>query len=601
MSHADTLGGYGTTVTSGTGVGGNDANGRDVVDKNYTLVAGSVTGFSVNISAIGTGTHVIRLKVWRQNGTNLVLVEQSEEFTVTGAGVSSFSLGTPFDCQTGDYPAVWIADAAHRVYADAAAGKNLIYKNGNNTGTQAESGFTTLSNYVLAVAVTGTAGALVTLTEPADGTIIQRVGTAGSLTISGTYSGTPTAIQARVVEDGTSTEVVGWTTIDDSLSGGTFSGTLSSIPQGGWYNVQARHSSDTAIVDNGSNKFGVGMLIPVLGQSNAEKWFSAGSGTPNTTTRKYTESGWATNSGAGAIAFANAVQDGMATSIPIGLLDYGVGSTSIADWISTDAGKPYPFFQTGLTAVGGTCEMVVWIQGEQDGYNGTNATTYKTDLGTFVSNIRSDTSKASLPIMIGIIGRHTACEECDVTWQAIKDAQMSFIKATANTYVAATYNDLALANNVHLQDAAYATLGGRFAQTALYILGETTTPYRGPAISKAILADASTVDVKIAHSGGTDFTPTEDITGFEVFDGGSAATISSAVRRTANTIRLTLSAPTTGTVTVRYQYGAAPTITGAILDNATLTLPLEGITDSGNHTFTAGKANAAKTLMMHSW
>src|SRR5690606_8394319 len=61
-----------------------------------------------------------------------------------------------------------------------------------------------------------------------------------------------------------------WATIDSTPGGGTFSGNLT-IPQGGWYNIEVRavDGSGTMIASSrGTNKWGVGMIILAIGQSN---------------------------------------------------------------------------------------------------------------------------------------------------------------------------------------------------------------------------------------------------------------------------------------------------------------------------------------------
>ncbi len=60
------------------------------------------------------------------------------------------------------------------------------------------------------------------------------------MTVSGTYSNMNwNRVEARVLQHGTSTPVIDWTTIDSTPGGGTFSGNLT-VPQGGWYNVEVR-------------------------------------------------------------------------------------------------------------------------------------------------------------------------------------------------------------------------------------------------------------------------------------------------------------------------------------------------------------------------
>jgi uncharacterized membrane protein YjfL (UPF0719 family) len=102
--------------------------------------------------------------------------------------------------------------------------------------------------------------------------IIRRSGTSAAITVRGAYDGTPTGIEARVVQHGTSTEAVGWTALGSAtIANGFFSGTIS-VPQGGWYNVQVRFANETGVVSNGANKLGVGIIVGLTGQSNMSNW-----------------------------------------------------------------------------------------------------------------------------------------------------------------------------------------------------------------------------------------------------------------------------------------------------------------------------------------
>lgn len=87
--------------------------------------------------------------------------------------------------------------------------------------------------------------ATITVTEPANYRVYQRNGTSVNITFSGTYSSPPDpigVIEYRIVDNGTNNAVSDhdWQTLDASPAGGTFSGTASSVPQGGWYNIDVR-------------------------------------------------------------------------------------------------------------------------------------------------------------------------------------------------------------------------------------------------------------------------------------------------------------------------------------------------------------------------
>lgn len=432
----------------------------------------------------------------------------------------------------------------------------------------------------------------ITLTDITDDRIFQRDTATGnkSVTITGTYTGTPTAIQARIVEDGTSTEVVTWTTIDASPSAGTFSGAIT-VPEGGWYNVQVRYSNDTGITDEGTNGWGIGILIGCIGQSNIQNWFTDGSGqTPNALLRKYDPSGWAVLGAAsnGATAFGNRIITNLTSAVPVGLVDYAVSGAALrseADggsgyWLDTSASSIYDDFKVAVTALGGELEFVIYGQGERDALSAvvTEAEYLATTGGLqdFIANqIRTDITNASdqtnLPFIIGLLGRGTA--GVDAHFQAIRNAQEYVATNVADCYRFMS-TDLALVDTIHLTPASYTTHGQRGAQVVLELLGEETYS-RGPQIVNWRTVSSTQTDVTIAHDGGTDFTPVSAITGFEVLDDGTPVTISAAVNQSATVVRLTHTA-ITGVRTARYLYGANPTVTSPVLDNSALTLPLEG-------------------------
>ena len=120
----------------------------------------------------------------------------------------------------------------------------------------------------------------IALADFEDDRVFQREGQSAAIVVSGTYKGQLEAIEARVVKSNTFEEIVAWTVIDDAPRNGIFVGELMNVPQGGWYNLQVRSQNDPAVGVNGKNKWGVGMLIACLGQSNMKEWFYTGDKLP---------------------------------------------------------------------------------------------------------------------------------------------------------------------------------------------------------------------------------------------------------------------------------------------------------------------------------
>jgi hypothetical protein len=425
----------------------------------------------------------------------------------------------------------------------------------------------------------------ISITTPVAGKIHQRSGTTGTITVTGTYTGTPTTIEARLVDDGTNTPVSGfdWSTKVASPSGSAYAFSFTSAPQGGWYNVQVRHSNNTGVTAT-SGKVGVGALIALTGQSNAYLWFRNRSTalTPNSLVRAFGLFGtWSvpdTAAMAGAIAFGNALAT--ALSIPIGVLDYAADSSYLHNYSSNSwlpiTNAPYVAFKAGaLTGLDGKLEAIVWVQGESDVIQNATQAQYYADLGTLFTAFRTDSGQSSLPIVMVTLGRWL--NDVRVTNTNIQDVRLAQVQKCADADVYRVDRmDLPLSgDDLHLSGPGFETLGTRCAQVVSYLSG-VATYYQGPRISSVTQVSTSVYDVDLTHnSSATDFTPTSGITGFRVLDSGTPATISTAVRQSANTVRLTLASPSATTPVVQYLYGYGPDITGVLLDNSTLTLPLE--------------------------
>lgn len=455
--------------------------------------------------------------------------------------------------------------------------------------------------------------ATITLTELADGKIIQRSGVVGSISIAGTQTGA-TSIQARVVLHGTSTEVVSWTTIDSTPSA-SWSGVISDVPQGGWYNIQVRVGNEPATTANSTRKLGIGMLIGCTGQSNMDYWFRDGSSyTPNSTVRMYSTGAelpnaltwsWRTVTGDGAVTFCNILND--AIGIPIGILDTAPGACGIVaqvndyppaptngHWMDLTAGEPYPVFKTAVAAVGGYLEAILHVAGEAEAARGISAATFiATDSVTkgcgyfYESRLRVDVGNGSsfpnLPIFVAYLGAWNNTTDPNfwsvdspAEWQTIRDAQKYLIGTIPDVHHMSVQIDLPYKADglyIHHTTAGYATMATRSAQAVLHKLGYQSYSV-GPIISSMRQSAANEVVINITPEAGTDFTPTTGITGFTILDSGVAETITSAVRNSADTIKLTIAGTITGTLSARYGYGVAVNDTYPVKDNSAITLPL---------------------------
>ena len=445
-------------------------------------------------------------------------------------------------------------------------------------------------------------------------------GMSKSITISGTYSNMNwSRVEARVLWHGTNTAVVDWTTIDPTPGGGTFSGNLS-VPQGGWYNVEIR-ALDTggAVIGSsrGTNKWGVGMIILVIGQSNM-----VGNGQPPFTIANsdlavnYSNAGrwehladpYDDESPPGAVDSDNDVIStynvggsmipALANSLlqtfnfPIAFVPSAKGGSNLYvnenhyGWAYRnpsnhfDTSTLYGQSITKAQSVGGV-ELIIMHQGEADTNAHRSEAQYESDFTTMIGNYRQDLY-ATIPIFICQLGTIGIAGDprTDADVVAIRNAQHDLDNGV-NIFMAATAMDQPRMDDVHYTIPGLNAIGGRMAHTVKYYLGATSY-YRGPAINSAVFSDRnrSQVIVTLNHRGGTDITPAMGITGFEVFDNSSSVTIQSAARYATDAVQLTLSRSISSghTVTLRYLYGMTPNISGLVKDNSPLALPLENTT-----------------------
>ncbi len=427
----------------------------------------------------------------------------------------------------------------------------------------------------------------ITVADFEDGRIFQRRGNSINIVVSGTYSAVHGGVEARVISAGSSEEIVPWTLIDETPKNGIFMGMIPHVPQGGWYNLQVRDNKKHANTSRGNNRWGVGMLVACLGQSNMKEWFYTGDrlkGHP--LLRKYSAGGWAElgDKGHGAIAFGNRIIERL--GIPVGLLDFsknGSGLNKEADWGTgywedTAPGSIYNRLVSGVAEAGGFLEFVLWIQGEADAARGSvTEQEYRSSLESFVTHqIRSDLENGSqreyLPFLVVTMVKRPGGK--DEPHQAIRNAQKHVAENLAECYLAATTLDLKNQGKQHLHPDAYITMGRRVSQAVLYVLGEETY-YRGPSVSEVKPLDNKTIDIRIKHSGGSDFSPPSGITGWEVRENGNRVPIEKIYRHDAQTIRIVLKHHIDGNAEIRYLYGAMPDTTHPVIDNSEMSLPLE--------------------------
>ena len=246
----------------------------------------------------------------------------------------------------------------------------------------------------------------ITISSPASRHLVQRsASNTGSIPLAGSYTGSPSHIEARAVvmagagHSGTTTD---WQSIASSPAGGTFSGTLTNVPAGGWYQLEVRSVVDrTPSTATVLQKVGVGDIYVTGGQSNSANYGTGGytaSDDRVCARTSVTGSNWilaadpiplAGGSG-GSVWPCLGDLLAAAENIPIGFIAVGVGSTEVSQWIP---GSSYyntllkPSFQSFPS---GGFRAMLWHQGESDSIASTSATTYQSRLHAIIAQSRTD-------------------------------------------------------------------------------------------------------------------------------------------------------------------------------------------------------------------
>lgn len=246
---------------------------------------------------------------------------------------------------------------------------------------------------------------IIAITSPYDWQFFARnkATNTGSIAITGTYSGStvPTSIQARWNGGA-------WTTISASPSGGTFSGTLTSLASGNG-TLEVRYSNATTVTDSVDN-VAIGAKLLFWGQSN----FSGRANNPQTYTgtagyfHKYTVTNnlWQqggdpfdtdTVSGSLFPLLANYLVAQL--GCPVAFIGVAAGSTALAQWQSGQTLNTRMLNYISAAASDGLEAICSWI-GETDAGNATSETDYKTRYNAVIDQLKTLTGVNSMLVAI---------------------------------------------------------------------------------------------------------------------------------------------------------------------------------------------------------
>jgi hypothetical protein len=436
--------------------------------------------------------------------------------------------------------------------------------------------------------VDGVGSGSVAITTPAQYKTFQRTtngqlsgtpgGTTGAIAITGTYTGSPTAIEA-------SFNGGAYATIDAAPAAGTYSGTLTGQAEGQG-TLTVRFTNDTGVTGTKAD-IGIGDVFVVAGQSNAE-----GHGTNN---QSYSHASLKATKFSEADAWANCTDPTdldaggsfwplLATylladlGVPVAFITAAENDTGLhdGDWI--DGGTAYVNMQAQVTASGvNGVRAVLWNQGERDVLDEVTRVQHYADLVELAADITADIAGAPKMIVMPI-GDDTVIDAADM--DEIRLAQQDSW-ADANIFEGPLLHDFNLVgganDGVHYKTDADLLEGSKrwwaCIDKALYG-GTATAPVIVGAVA-SLARDQVTVEFDQTLDTGLTFTTTAWV----VKDGGTPMTVSTVAYHASPTkLVVTTSAAASGALTL--SLGLGRTAAGGVIPrSADINLPTSGTTN----------------------
>lgn len=407
------------------------------------------------------------------------------------------------------------------------------------------------------------------VTEFPDGKVFQRTKNINTavITVSGTYTGSPGAIDAQI-ETPTGTVVVPWVTIVDPPSGGIFSGNIT-VPQGGPYRVRVRYHNYWGVHYLTQNDWWVGAVIVIIGQSNAAG-MSAQEGISNTQHTNTSqllpatdfdtaeEAGyqWSkTMVGVGARQLSYELAEGL--GVPVAIANFAVHGSPISKWVPATSDF-YAFFATQMAATSNSdFEAVVWVQGEA----GEDNSNYETNLANLITQLYTTTGRDSttLKFVYSVTGIDHGSND-DFTFD-IRKAQVHLAQSNfAGVMLGASGVNLPLVDSiVHYNATGHQRLGSQLAKSILNLYGILPNPGTGPKII-SVTKDCNCLTIEFhLYAGLNVVLPNNNniptAIDFSLNNFNTTISPTSWTKISANKWKLTFTSLGTGSVYIRTWYG----------------------------------------------
>ena len=439
-----------------------------------------------------------------------------------------------------------------------------------------------------AAAITPDSGSL-SLTDITNNKIFQRLdgsgnpgGTQCSVSVAGTCKKYTGALKALLRHSAGDT-VLNWTTIATSPDSGSFSKKISA-PSGCWYKLSI--CDDLGDTVHGSNRFGVGDIWLVIGQSNIMGWVSDLRGNANDTASdsvvNFSRLTWQrmidpmlTSHGATPfIKLGNMLA--RKRGYPHAFVNTAIGGTAInGDWNDrhvplSDTSYKYNRAYTYAQLAGGKIFGIIMGQGERDAELGTNKQTYMDQFDSVMTRFRSDLSYSNMPVFYFQVGRFQGYAT-DANVAIIQDAQLTLENHSKKYYLSTAWWDLPMSGDlIHLDVSANDTLGKRFGVSISRWYDGTISTY--PKISTIVNSGLNVVKVSTTAS---QLATLSQIPNFAVTYKNDDAITNTGISISGNILYDTLSSITKRKDTLKAYYAAStvPSATYVLKDTGGYPLP----------------------------
>ncbi len=446
------------------------------------------------------------------------------------------------------------------------------------------------------------AGGSIQIVSPASYKVFQRNGSnQANIVISGTYTGTPTSIEARFNNGA-------WMTIVGTPSGNTFSGTLTNqVASQGW--LETRFGNDHNVISR-IPYIGVGDVYVIAGQSNAEGRIMTPQFYSHATLRagvhdhggdvggtgKWREAFDPTDSDSGIAAIGgNSVWPLLATKImnetgiPVGFIATAHGQTGFFG----DGGTWLPIRNTYLemmnainrSEIGFCPKAILWYQGESDSRGETDQAGYENALEFLRSSASSTLGcSPSLKLITAQLSTLVATGVTRNTLDTIRIAQTNVAVANPNIMVGPILYDLdtctdGLADCIHVSLNAHGQKEADRWWQIIHNVFYSGSEGRGPQFLSVNRVDSTHIDVEFTLGAGKSLlpnSPTDTKVGWRVINSDTSAvlTITSALKQSSNIVRLTMVSALPANVKISWaSYNDATGV--SLTDNSTALMPAE--------------------------